>query len=89
MDPILENTPEKLGKFNCDELEVHAEIPGKGSIMLFGTGGESGATGGLRFVFRRTSIPAEEKYTRNSILCAGYRHSTSRCAREGGGVKPW
>ncbi len=56
MGTILERTPEKPGKFNFEELEVHAEVTGKGSIMLFGTGGEVGATGGLRFVFRRTSI---------------------------------
>ena len=51
---ILESTPEKLGKFYFDELEVHAEVTGKGTISLFGTGGEIGAAGGLRFVFRRT-----------------------------------
>ncbi len=60
MGNILEKTPEKLGKFNFEELEVHAEVTGKGSIMLFGTGGEVGATGGLRFVFRRTSVPSDE-----------------------------
>jgi hypothetical protein len=57
MGNILEKTPEKLGGFNFEELEVHAEVNGKGSVMLFGTGGEIGATGGLRFVFRRTPIP--------------------------------
>src|SRR5215831_78296 len=56
MGNILEKTPEKLGKFNFEELEVHAEVNGKGSVMLFGTGGEVGATGGLRFVFRRASM---------------------------------
>ena len=60
MGNILEKTPEKLGKFNFEELEVHAEVTGKGSIMLFGTGGEVGATGGLRFVFRSTSVPSDE-----------------------------
>jgi hypothetical protein len=61
MGTILENTPEKLGKFNFEELEVHAEINGKGTVSLLGTGGEIGAAGGLRFVFRRTSISSEEK----------------------------
>ncbi len=56
MGNILEKTPEKLGKFSFEELEVHAEVTGKGSVMLFGTGGKIGATGGLRFVFRRTSV---------------------------------
>jgi hypothetical protein len=55
MGALLEQTPEKLGKFQFDELEVHAEISGKGTLILFGTGGEVGATGGLRFVFRRAA----------------------------------
>ena len=55
MGALLEKTPEKVGRFQFDELEVHAEISGKGTLMLFGTGGEVGATGGLRFVFRRSS----------------------------------
>ena len=61
MGTILEKTPEKLGKFNFEELEVHAEVTGKGSLMVFGTGGEIGATGGLRFVFRRTPAPDDGK----------------------------
>ncbi len=61
MGDILEKTPEKLGKFHFDELEVHAEITGKGTIALFGTGGELGATGGLRFVFRRLPVPTDGK----------------------------
>lgn len=61
MGTILENTPEKLGKFNFEELEVHAEINGKGTISLLGTGGEIGATGGLRFVFRRTPATDDGK----------------------------
>ncbi len=55
MGTILEKTPEKVGKFHFDEFEVSAEITGKGSLAILGTGGEVGATGGLRFVFRRAS----------------------------------
>lgn len=51
---ILEKAPENVGKFHFDEFEVFAEITGKGSLAILGTGGEIGATGGLRFVFRRT-----------------------------------
>jgi len=58
---ILEKTPEKLGKFYFEELEVHAEITGKGTIALFGTGGELGAAGGLRFLFRRSLTSDEGK----------------------------
>ena len=61
MGTILEKTPEKLGKFHFEELEVHAEVSGKGTLMLFGTGGEIGATGGLRFVFRRSSMSDDRK----------------------------
>ena len=55
MGSILEKTPEKVGKFHFDEFEVSAEITGKGSLAILGTGAEVGATGGLRFVFRRSS----------------------------------
>jgi hypothetical protein len=55
MGSILEKTPEKVGKFQFDEFEVSAEITGKGSLAILGTGGEIGVTGGFRFVFRRAS----------------------------------
>lgn len=55
MGSLLEKTPEKLGKFQFEEFEVYAEVTGKGSLAVLGTGGEVGATGGLRFVFRRSS----------------------------------
>lgn len=61
MGEILEKTPEKLGKFHFDELEIHAEITGKGTLALFGTGAELGATGGLRFVFRRSKEAGDEE----------------------------
>ena len=61
MGALLENTPQKVGRFQFEELEVHAEISGKGTLMLFGTGGEVGATGGLRFVFRRSASSGETK----------------------------
>src|SRR5215471_3095930 len=59
MGNILEKTPEKLGKFNFEEFEVYAEITGKGTIAILGTGGEVGATGGLRFIFRRSSAHSD------------------------------
>jgi len=60
MGNLLEKTPEKLGKFHFEEFEVYAEITGKGTIAILGTGGEMGATGGLRFVFRRSSSGSDE-----------------------------
>jgi hypothetical protein len=61
MGGLLEKTPEKLGKFQFEEFEVYAEITGKGTLAILGTGGEVGATGGLRFVFRRSSSSGEGK----------------------------
>jgi hypothetical protein len=53
MNGILEKTPQKLGKFEFAEFEIHAEITGKGTLALLGSGGEAGATGGIKFLFRR------------------------------------
>jgi hypothetical protein len=54
MGSVLEKTPHKLGKFQFVELEIHAEITAKGALAILGTGGEAGATGGVKFVFRKT-----------------------------------
>jgi hypothetical protein len=54
MGRILKETPGKVGEFHFDEFEVSAEITGKGSLAILGTGGEVGATGGVKFVFRRS-----------------------------------
>jgi hypothetical protein len=40
-------------RFNVDEIEVYAEIDARGKLALLGTGGEAGAKGGIKFVFRR------------------------------------
>src|SRR2546428_12929235 len=58
---LLEKTPEKVGRFLFEEFEVHAEVTGKGTLAIFGTGGEIGAAGGLKFVFRRSKMPSDEK----------------------------
>lgn len=52
---LLDKTPEKFGKFHLDEFEVHAEITGKGELVIKGATGELREMGGLRFVFRRSS----------------------------------
>ena len=54
MRDVLDKTPEKMGRFQFVEFEVHAEVSAKGTLALLGTGGEAGATGGLKFVFRRS-----------------------------------
>jgi len=53
MRSVLEKAPTHVGKFQFAEFEVHADITAKGSLALLGTGGEVGASGGLKFVFRR------------------------------------
>lgn len=55
MGKVLESTPEQLGKFGFDEFEIHAEITADGTLALLGSGVHAGASGGLRFVFRRGS----------------------------------
>lgn len=57
MGKVLESTPEKLGKFDFNEFEIHAEITADGTLALLGSGVHAGAGGGLRFVFRRGPIP--------------------------------
>ncbi len=54
MQGVLGKTPDQLGKFQLAEFEVHAEVTAKGMLAILGTGGEAGATGGLKFVFRRS-----------------------------------
>lgn len=53
MDRVLSKTPEHLGEFQFVEFEISAEITVKGTLAILGTGGEIGAQGGLKFVFRR------------------------------------
>ena len=55
MGEMLGKTPTKVGNFQFEEFEIQAEITAKGSLALLGTGGEAGATGGIKFVFRRAA----------------------------------
>ena len=61
MGGVLEKAPEKLGKFHFEEFEVHAEITAQGKIAILGTGVQAGATGGLKFVFRRSPVSGNEE----------------------------
>jgi hypothetical protein len=56
MGSVLKNTPEKLGKFQFAEFEVHADITAEGQLALLGTGGKLGVMGGLKFMFRRLPV---------------------------------
>jgi hypothetical protein len=55
MNGILGSAPKKVGTFQFVEFEVYAEINAKGALALLGTGGEAGAKGGVKFVFRRSA----------------------------------
>ena len=57
---VLESTPDVLGTFHFDEFEIHAEISADGTIALLGSGVHAGASGGLRFVFRRASTTEKQ-----------------------------
>jgi len=61
MGDILDKTPQNIGKFHFEEFEVHAEVTAQGTIAVLGTGFQAGATGGLRFVFRRSSMANDDK----------------------------
>lgn len=54
MGTVLENTPDKLGKFQFDEFEIHADISADRTIAVLGSGVHAGVTGGLKFTFRRS-----------------------------------
>ena len=61
MGDVLEKSPEEIGKFHFEEFEVHAEVTAQGTIAVLGTGLQAGATGGLRFVFRRSPTGNDAK----------------------------
>lgn len=57
MGNIVAKTPDEVGKFMLSEIEVSAEINGKGQVVLWGVGGEVGASGGIKFIFRKGQTP--------------------------------
>jgi hypothetical protein len=60
MGSVLRKTPEVVGKFQLVDFEIHAEVSAKGTLAVLGTGGEAGAAGGIKFVFRRVPLEAEK-----------------------------
>ncbi len=52
---MLKQTPEHVGQFHFEEFEISAEVTAQGTLAILGTGLQAGATGGLRFVFRRST----------------------------------
>jgi len=50
---VFKDLPVAPEGFSVDEIELHAEVDAKGKLSLLGTGGEAGARGGIKLVFRR------------------------------------
>lgn len=55
MGKVVTKTPDTVGKFQLAEIQVSAEITGKGQIVLWGVGGEIGGGGGIKFVFKKSA----------------------------------
>ena len=56
MAEVVNKTPKDMGPFQLSEIEVSAEITGKGQVVLWGVGGEVGAGGGVKFVFKKAAV---------------------------------
>ncbi len=57
---VLDQAPETVNKFQFAEFEVYAEVSGEGQLVLLGTGVKAGASGGIKFVFKKTTVPTFE-----------------------------
>ena len=55
MGTVLDEVPESVGGFRLTEISVSAEITAEGKVVLCGVGGNIGISGGLEFVFKRSS----------------------------------
>lgn len=54
LDAILTASPQQVGGLTLDEIEISAQIDGKGNVGLWGIGStEIAAHGGLKFVLRK------------------------------------
>ena len=54
LDTILSGSPKDVGGLTLDEVEIHAQIDGKGMIGISSIlGAEFAAQGGIKFVLRK------------------------------------
>jgi hypothetical protein len=53
LDAVLKETPGKVGAFSVESMSITVEVSAKGSVSLLGTGGETGASGGITFQLKR------------------------------------
>lgn len=60
LEKILQDTPQQVSQYQLDEIEIAGEISTNGTIKLFGTGVETGMSGGLKFLFKRKTLNPDE-----------------------------
>jgi len=54
LDTVISASPKDVGGLTLDEVEIHAQIDGKGNVGISGIGGaEFAAQGGIKFVLRK------------------------------------
>jgi hypothetical protein len=54
LDTILRNSPKDVGGLTLDEIEIYAQVDGKGNIGIAGiAGAEVAVQGGIKFVLRK------------------------------------
>jgi hypothetical protein len=54
IDNIISSAPKEIGGLTLDEIEIHANIDGKGNIGISGIiGAELAIQGGIKFVLRK------------------------------------
>jgi len=54
LDTIMSASPKDVGGLTLDEVEIHAQIDGKGNVGISGVAGaEFAAQGGIKFVLRK------------------------------------
>jgi hypothetical protein len=54
LDTILNGSPKEVGGLTLDEVEIHAQIDGKGNVGLSGVAGfELAAQSGIKLVLRK------------------------------------
>jgi hypothetical protein len=53
IEEALEKAEKPKSGMVLDEVELSVEVNGKGQVSLFGTGGEAGGKGAIKFKFKR------------------------------------
>ena len=56
VDTVMSTSPKEIGGLRLEEIEIHAQIDGKGNVGLASLGGaEVALQGGIKFVLRKSS----------------------------------